>query len=151
MLYINSFCIMYSVCICSWWWDVHTCIYFISSVVFADFLIKSSFKKMTAHSLLSNNIKFIKIKSAIMPDLDCTLNSAFPYVVHGKRFVGGSPAKPEVVHMGSLKAGRKGPSAFSTPLASNGVKMVRKSARVCLYIVLSASARSSAVINDDKS
>ena len=55
MLYINSFCIMYSVCICSWWWDVHTqsychtsddtCIYFISSVVFADFLIKSSFKK----------------------------------------------------------------------------------------------------------
>ena len=36
---------MYSVCICSWWWDVHTCIYFISSVVFADFLIKSSFKK----------------------------------------------------------------------------------------------------------
>ena len=27
MLYINSFCIMYSICICSWWWDVHTCIY----------------------------------------------------------------------------------------------------------------------------
>ena len=29
-----------NMCICSWWWDVHTCIYFISSVVFADFLIK---------------------------------------------------------------------------------------------------------------
>ena len=38
---------MYSVCICSWWWDVHTCIYFVSSVVFVDFLIKSSFQKKT--------------------------------------------------------------------------------------------------------
>ena len=36
---------MYSVCICSWWWDVHTCIYFVSSVVFVDFLIKSSSQK----------------------------------------------------------------------------------------------------------
>ena len=45
MLYINSFCSMYSVCICSWWWDVHTCIYFVSSVVFVDFLIKSSSQK----------------------------------------------------------------------------------------------------------
>ena len=38
---------MYSVCTCiySWWWDVHICIYFVSSVVFVDFLIKSSFKK----------------------------------------------------------------------------------------------------------
>ena len=39
----TSFCIMYSVCICSWWWV--RCIYFVSSVVFVDFLIKSSFKK----------------------------------------------------------------------------------------------------------
>ena len=45
MLYMNSFCSMYSVCICSWWWDVHTCIYFVSSVVFVDFLIKSSSQK----------------------------------------------------------------------------------------------------------
>ena len=45
MLYINSFCIMYSVCICSWWCDVHTCIYFVSSVIFVEFLIKSSFQK----------------------------------------------------------------------------------------------------------
>ena len=36
---------MYSVCICSWWWDVHICIYFVGSVVFVDFLIKSFFKK----------------------------------------------------------------------------------------------------------
>ena len=45
MLYINSFCIM-CVCICSWWWDVHTYIYIVSSVVFVDFLIKSSFQKI---------------------------------------------------------------------------------------------------------
>ena len=45
MLYINSFCSMYSVCICSWWWDIHTCIYFVSSVVFVDFLMKSSSQK----------------------------------------------------------------------------------------------------------
>ena len=43
---ITTSCIMYSVCICSWWWDVHICIYFVSSIVFVDFLIKSSFKKM---------------------------------------------------------------------------------------------------------
>ena len=36
---------MCSVCKCSWWWDVHICIYWVSSVVFVDFLIKSSFKK----------------------------------------------------------------------------------------------------------
>ena len=33
----TTFCIMYSVCICSWWWDVHICIYFVSSVVFVTF------------------------------------------------------------------------------------------------------------------
>ena len=55
MLYINSFCSMYSVCICSWWWDVHTCIYFVSSVVFVDFLIKSSSQKK-----ISENTYFSK-------------------------------------------------------------------------------------------
>ena len=35
---------MCSVSICSWWWDVHTCIYFVSSVVFVYFQIKSSFQ-----------------------------------------------------------------------------------------------------------
>ena len=58
---------MYSVCICSWWWDVHTCIYFVSSVVFVDFLIKSSFQKkynsypsirlrLSGHQLCAKNI-----------------------------------------------------------------------------------------------
>ena len=54
MLYINSFCIMYSVCICSWWWDVHTCIYFVSSVVFVDFLIKSSFQTFLWNDIMRN-------------------------------------------------------------------------------------------------
>ena len=36
---------MYSVCLCSWWWDVHICIYFVSSEVVVDFLIKSLFQR----------------------------------------------------------------------------------------------------------
>ena len=45
VVYLITLGIMYSVCICSWWWDVHICIYFVNSVFFVDFLIKSSFKK----------------------------------------------------------------------------------------------------------
>ena len=48
---------MYSVCICSWWWDVHTCIYFVSSVVFVDFLIKSSSQKKLGWPILSKRRK----------------------------------------------------------------------------------------------
>ena len=44
--------IMYSVCIYSWWWDVHICIYFVNSVVFVAFLIKSSFQKRHGKSKL---------------------------------------------------------------------------------------------------
>ena len=52
----TSFCIMCSVCKCSWWWDVHICIYFVSSVVFVDFLIKSSFKKKTKKTRILNRL-----------------------------------------------------------------------------------------------
>ena len=40
MLYINSFCIMYSVCICSWWWDVHTYIRLYFEPVEEHYIIK---------------------------------------------------------------------------------------------------------------
>ena len=66
MLYINSFCIMYSVYICSWWWDVHTCIYFVSSVVFVDFLIKSSFQKKNLHKCKHYVMGFQITKSSLL-------------------------------------------------------------------------------------
>ena len=56
---------MYSVCICSWWWDVHTCIYFVSSVVFVDFLIKSSFQKKKKKKKSSSSYLLIQFCSKI--------------------------------------------------------------------------------------
>ena len=63
MFCINSFCNMYSVCICSWWWDVHICIYFVStcSVVFVDFLIKSSFEKYISTGSFPENLMLAKV------------------------------------------------------------------------------------------
>ena len=65
---------MYSVCICSWWWDVHICIYFVSSIVFVDFLIKSSFQKKTLnqHAIFHSSVimyliflvQIVKVESA---------------------------------------------------------------------------------------
>ena len=55
----TSCCSMCSVCKCSWWWDVHICIYFVSSVGFVDFLIKSSFKKNKKKKTLSLTMEII--------------------------------------------------------------------------------------------
>ena len=88
MLYINSFCSMYSVCICSWWWDVHTCIYFVSSVVFVDFLIKSSSQKKNSidfiidKSIVSDKTKiangfndyFVNVGSSLSSNIHCNAN-----------------------------------------------------------------------------
>ena len=52
-----------------------------------------------------------------MPDLDLHPKGV-PYAEHGQRFVGGSPTKQEVVHLGA--------HGYSTPLATNCIKICVK-------------------------
>ena len=68
---------MYSVCICSWWWNGNICIYFVSSVVFVDFLIKSSLqnKRLLADDcLLYREINNRQDGNALQNDLNLLEN-----------------------------------------------------------------------------
>ena len=60
---------MYSVSICSCWWVVHICIYFVSSVVFVDFLIKSSFQKKLLFNFTLNLRPMLSVKIAAYDDM----------------------------------------------------------------------------------
>ena len=75
-------------------------------------------------------------------------HSTSPYVVHGQRSVGGSPAYPEVVRVGGPLAGWTWPKHTTLPLPKRCKNGAQRSVRVFPFI--SVTARWSVDLDDDK-